>query len=55
MQPGFIDSPLYVLVGITGQSFEQVVLAHLPFLIPIGVAITLLILFPGLVTFLPRL
>lgn len=46
---------LYVLVGITGESFEQVVLAHLPFLIPIGVAIMLLILFPGLVTFLPRL
>ncbi len=46
---------LYVLVGITGMSFEQVVRAHLPFLIPIFAAICLMILFPDLVTFLPRL
>jgi tripartite ATP-independent transporter DctM subunit len=45
---------LYVLVGITGQTFEQVVRAHIPFLIPILAAIVLLILFPGLVTFLPQ-
>jgi TRAP-type C4-dicarboxylate transport system permease large subunit len=45
---------LYVLVGITGQTFEQVVRAHIPFLIPILVAIMLLIFFPGLVTFLPQ-
>jgi tripartite ATP-independent transporter DctM subunit len=45
---------LYVLVGITGETFEQVVRAHLPFLIPIAAAICLLIFFPGLVTFLPQ-
>ena len=45
---------LYVLVGITNQTFEQVVRAHLPFLIPILVAIILLIFFPWLVTFLPQ-
>jgi len=45
---------LYVLVGITNQTFEQVVRAHIPFLIPILVAIILLILFPWLVTFLPQ-
>jgi tripartite ATP-independent transporter DctM subunit len=46
---------LYVLVGITGRSFEKVVQAHLPFLIPIFGAIVTMILFPGLVTFLPNL
>ena len=45
---------LYVLVGITNQTFEQVVRAHIPFLIPILVAIILLIFFPWLVTFLPQ-
>jgi tripartite ATP-independent transporter DctM subunit len=45
---------LYVLVGITNQTFEQVVRAHIPFLIPILVAIVLLIFFPWLVTFLPQ-
>jgi len=44
---------IYVLVGITRQSFEQVVLALLPFLIPILLTILILILFPVLVTFLP--
>ena len=46
---------LYVLVGITGRSFEKVVQAHLPFLIPIFGAIVAMILLPGLVTFLPNL
>ena len=46
---------LYVLVGITGMSFEDVVRSHLPFLIPIFAAICLMILFPELVTFLPRM
>jgi tripartite ATP-independent transporter DctM subunit len=44
---------LYVLVGITGMTFEQVVVAVAPFLIPIFLVIALLILFPALVTFLP--
>jgi len=45
---------IYVLVGITNQSFEFVVKAILPFLIPIILAILLLVCFPGLITFLPR-
>jgi len=44
---------IYVLVGLTRQTFEQVVLALMPFLIPILLTILLLILFPALVTFLP--
>jgi tripartite ATP-independent transporter DctM subunit len=44
---------IYVLVGITNQTFEEVVRALIPFLIPILVAILTLILFPQLVTFLP--
>ena len=45
---------IYVLVGITGQTFEQVVKALVPFLIPILVTIVVLILFPEIVTVLPR-
>ena len=44
---------IYVLVGITDQSFEAVVKALIPFLVPILVTILVLILFPGLVTYLP--
>ncbi|MGY6632154.1 MAG: TRAP transporter large permease [Alkalilacustris sp.] len=44
---------LFVLVEITGLRFEQVVVAVLPFLIPILSVIALLILFPALVTWLP--
>jgi len=46
---------LYVLVGITNRSFDEVVWAHIPFLIPILGTIFGLIFFPGLVTFLPGL
>jgi tripartite ATP-independent transporter DctM subunit len=46
---------IYVLVGITEQTFEQVVWALLPFLIPILATIGILILFPKLVTYLPYL
>jgi len=45
---------IYVLVGITNQSFEFVVKSILPFLIPIILVILLLVIFPGLITFLPR-
>ncbi|MCP4626640.1 MAG: TRAP transporter large permease [bacterium] len=44
---------IYVLVGITNQTFEEVVKALIPFLVPILVTILVLILFPGLVTYLP--
>lgn len=44
---------IYVLVGITGQSFETVVKSLLPFLIPILATIFILVLFPWFVTFLP--
>ncbi len=46
---------LYVLVGITNTSFEKVVRAILPFLIPIVLVILLFVLFPDIVTFLPRM
>ncbi len=45
---------IYVLVGITNRSFEYVVKAILPFLVPIILVILLLVLFPGIITFLPR-
>jgi len=45
---------IYVLVGITNRSFEYVVKAILPFLIPIILVILLLVVFPGLITFLPQ-
>ncbi|MFW5678761.1 MAG: TRAP transporter large permease [Pseudomonadota bacterium] len=44
---------LYILVGITKLPYEAVVRAMLPFLVPILAVIALLIVFPGLVTFLP--
>ena len=44
---------IYVLVGITNQTFEEVVKALVPFLVPILVTILVLILFPELVTYLP--
>ena len=44
---------LFVLVEITGLRFEQVVMAVLPFLLPILAVIALLILVPDLVTWLP--
>ncbi|NOY58385.1 MAG: TRAP transporter large permease [Calditrichaeota bacterium] len=46
---------LYILVGITETSFEEVVKAILPFFIPIIVIIILFIFFPEIVTFLPRI
>jgi tripartite ATP-independent transporter DctM subunit len=45
---------IYVLVGITDTTFEQVVKALLPFLIPILAVILILVLFPGIITFLPQ-
>jgi tripartite ATP-independent transporter DctM subunit len=45
---------IYVLVGITRQSFETVVRALFPFLLPILATIVVLILFPKLITFLPE-
>ena len=44
---------IYVLVGITNQTFEDVVRALIPFLVPILATILLLILIPELVTYLP--
>lgn len=46
---------LFVLTDITGLSFERVVAAVVPFLIPVLVVIVLLVLFPPLVTYLPSL
>lgn len=45
---------IYVLVGITNQTFEKVVWALFPFLVPIMGSILILVFFPGLVTYLPE-
>jgi TRAP-type C4-dicarboxylate transport system permease large subunit len=45
---------IYVLVGITNQSFEGVVKSLIPFLVPILATILVLILFPERVTYLPH-
>ncbi len=44
---------IYVLVGITNQTFEEVVWSLVPFLIPILLTILVLIIFPELVTSCP--
>ena len=46
---------LYILVPITGMRFEQVVMAVLPFLIPILMTILLVLFFPQIVLILPSL
>jgi TRAP-type C4-dicarboxylate transport system permease large subunit len=46
---------LFALTLISGLSFEEVVKAILPPIIPILVVVVLLILFPPLITFLPSL
>lgn len=44
---------IYVLVKITGLSFEQVVKSVLPFILPIFAVILLIIFFPSLTTYIP--
>ena len=44
---------LFVLTELTGMPFEKVVVAVLPFLVPIILTLVLLVLVPDLVTFLP--
>ncbi len=46
---------LYVLQGIANIPFDRVVKATLPFLIPLLIALCIITVFPGLVTWLPRL
>ncbi len=46
---------LYILVPITGLRFEKVVLAVLPFLVPILLTILLVLIFPQIVLTLPGL
>jgi len=46
---------LFMVTGMTGIGFDRVVRATIPFLIPLVVSIIVLILFPGIVTFLPDL
>ncbi|KRS16110.1 TRAP transporter large permease [Roseovarius indicus] len=45
---------LFVLTELTGMPFEKVVVAILPFLVPIVLTVLLLVFFPSLVTFLPE-
>lgn len=45
---------LFVLTELTGMPFEKVVISVLPFMVPILVTLVLLVFFPSLVTFLPK-
>jgi TRAP-type C4-dicarboxylate transport system permease large subunit len=46
---------LFVMVGVSGISFERVVRATLPFIIPLLTVLFLITVFPPLVTWLPNL
>jgi tripartite ATP-independent transporter DctM subunit len=46
---------LFMISSMTGLSFNRVVKATIPFLIPLIISVVLLVLFPGIVTFLPDL
>jgi TRAP-type C4-dicarboxylate transport system permease large subunit len=46
---------LFVMVGVSGLSFERVVRATLPFIVPLLAVLFLITVFPPLVTWLPNL
>ena len=46
---------LFVMAGVSGLSFERVVRATLPFIVPLLVVLALITFFPPLVTWLPNL
>ncbi len=46
---------LFMVSSMTGLSFNRVVRATIPFLIPLIISVLALIVFPGIVTFLPDL
>jgi tripartite ATP-independent transporter DctM subunit len=46
---------LFVMVGVSGLSFERIVRATLPFILPLLVVLALITFFPPLVTWLPNL
>jgi tripartite ATP-independent transporter DctM subunit len=46
---------LFVMVGVSGLSFERVVRGTLPFILPLLVVLALITFFPPLVTWLPNL
>src|SRR5205807_9689608 len=45
---------LYIAVGITGETFERITIAVLPFLIPLLIVLTLVTYVPALVLWLPN-
>ncbi len=46
---------VYIMVGITGKSFETLTIAVLPFLIPLGIVLVLITFIPELTLWLPNL
>ena len=46
---------VYIMVGITGKSFEELTLAVLPFLIPLSIVLVLITYIPQLTLWLPNL
>lgn len=59
LSAGVITPPfgtvLFVMMPITGMTFQQVVKSVMPFFIPIIATIVLIAIFPGIVTLLPRI
>jgi len=49
-----VGTYLYIMVRVAKMSFEDVVRAVLPWLIPLVVVLLLITIFPGLVLWLPR-
>jgi len=50
-----VGTYLYIMVRVAKMSFEDVVKAVLPWIIPLVVVLLLITVFPGLVLWLPRL
>jgi len=46
---------VYIMVGITGQSFERLTLAVLPFLVPLTIVLIMITYIPALTLWLPNL
>ncbi len=59
MQVGLITPPmglnLYTIAGTTKVDLNQIFLGALPFIFPVFIVVALIIIFPGIATFLPSL
>ena len=46
---------VYIMVGITGKSFESLTMAMLPFLVPLVIVLVMITYIPALTLWLPNL